>query len=104
MWTLFDLPTLSDTLGFVRVMFGGGAGETGFFDRQAAYYIMNYSVIFAICFIGASRLPRLVADELNKRIPALADYGGIVVIVGIFIACTAYLVNAGYNPFLYFAF
>ena len=107
MWTLFDLPTLSHSLSYIAAMFGfSGAGfaQSGVLDSQAAYQIMNYSAMFAICFIAASKLPRLAVEWLKQRVPAAVDYGSIVVVIGIFVMCTAYLVNAGYNPFLYFAF
>jgi len=41
---------------------------------------------------------------IRRRVPALVDYGAIPVIMAMFVGCTAYLVNAGYNPFLYFNF
>jgi len=105
MWTLFDLPSVSHSLSYIRAMFAfGSGGAGGLLDSTAAYLIMNYAVMFAICFIAASRLPRMAVSALRSRAPALADYGSIIVIAAIFVACTAYLVNAGYNPFLYFAF
>jgi alginate O-acetyltransferase complex protein AlgI len=103
MWTLFDLPTLGDTLAYLGVMFAGqGNGE--FLDPQAMYHLMNYGIMFAVCVFGATEAPKRMVNTLRARVPALVDYGAIVVIAAIFAGCTAYLVNAGYNPFLYFNF
>jgi alginate O-acetyltransferase complex protein AlgI len=101
MWTLFDLPTLADTFAYLGVMFGGAAE---FSDPQAMYYAMNHAVMFAICAIGCTDLPKRAVSALHRRVPVVVDYGAIPVIAAIFAGCTAYLVNAGYNPFLYFNF
>ncbi|MCL1831734.1 MAG: MBOAT family protein [Oscillospiraceae bacterium] len=102
MWTLFDLPTLWDSLGLLAVMFGVRGG--GLLDDQAAYLVMNYWVMFALCAVGCTELPKSAVAALNKRAAPLVNYGAVVVIITIFVGCTAYLVSAGYNPFLYFNF
>jgi alginate O-acetyltransferase complex protein AlgI len=66
--------------------------------------MMSYGVMLAICVIGCTEAPKRVVTAIRSRVPAVVDYGTIVVIAAIFVACTAYLVNAGYNPFLYFNF
>ncbi|MCL1788821.1 MAG: MBOAT family protein [Oscillospiraceae bacterium] len=103
MWVLFDLPTFSDAAAYIGVMFGQG-GNGLFLDQQAAYMIINYGVMFTVCIIACSELPKNVVSAVNKRFPVLVDYGTVPVIIAIFLGCTAYLVNTGYNPFLYFNF
>jgi len=103
LWPIFELPTLSDTVSFIGVMFGSG-GNRFFIDQQAAYMIMNYGVMFVICILACSEFPKDLMIAVRRRCPVLVDYGTIPVIAAIFVLCTAYLVNAGYNPFLYFNF
>jgi alginate O-acetyltransferase complex protein AlgI len=103
MWTLFDLPTLGDTAAYLAVMFPFWH-EIEFLDQQAAYLIMNYGVIFAVCIVGSTELPKIMVGILRRRVPWAVNYGTIVAITAVFIGCAAYLVNAGYNPFLYFNF
>ncbi|MCL2072023.1 MAG: MBOAT family protein [Oscillospiraceae bacterium] len=103
MWPIFELPTLSHIASYIGLMLGIG-GNGLFLDQQAAYMILNYGVMFTICIVACSELPKTVAQAIRRRCPALVDYGTIPVILAIFIGCTAYLVNAGYNPFLYFNF
>ncbi|MCL1902984.1 MAG: MBOAT family protein [Oscillospiraceae bacterium] len=103
MWVLFDLPNLSGALTYIGVMFGQG-GNGLFLDQKAAYMIINYGVMFTICIIACSELPKNVIASLNTRFPALVAYGTIPVVLAIFLSCTAYLVNSSYNPFLYFNF
>jgi len=103
LWVLFDLPTIPDTLSYVGVMFSLG-GNGLFLDQQAAYIIVNYGILFIICILACSEFPRDMAGAVRRRVPVLADYGAVAAVVAIFGGCVAYLVNAGYNPFLYFNF
>jgi len=103
LWTLFDLPTLSESWEYINVMFGQG-GNDSFLDQQAAYLIMNHGVMFIICIFACSEFPRDVTGAIRRRIPKVVDYAKIPIMLAIFVACTAYLVNGGYNPFLYFNF
>jgi alginate O-acetyltransferase complex protein AlgI len=103
LWTLFDLPTLTDSLQYIGVMLGHG-GNGLILDQQAAYLIVNYTVLFIICIFACSEFPKDVTRAVHRRIPWLIEYGTIPVMLAIFIGCTAYLVNGGYNPFLYFNF
>jgi len=100
LWVLFDVPTVSEAVYYAGVMFGF-YGNGLFLDRQAAFLIMNYGAMFIICIFAASEFPKDVTASVRRRVPALVDYGGIVAVVVILIACTAYLINEGYNPFLY---
>jgi alginate O-acetyltransferase complex protein AlgI len=103
LWVMFDTPTLYDTFAHINVMFALG-GNGLFLDQQAAYIIMNYGVMFIICILACSEFPKDVAASIRRRLPSLVDYASIPVMTAIFIACTAYLINEGYNPFLYFNF
>ena len=103
LWTFFDLPTLGDTVSYVGVMLGRGGNGT-VLDQQAAYMIMNYGIMFTICIFACSEFPRNIVNAVRRRLPVLVDYGTIPVVLTVFAASSAYLVNAGYNPFLYFNF
>jgi alginate O-acetyltransferase complex protein AlgI len=103
MWTLFDLPALGDTVSFVAVMFGRG-GNGLLLDRQAAYLLMNYWVVLTVCIFACSDFPKSAVASIRRRAPALVDYAAVPAVLAIFTGCTAYLINEGYNPFLYFNF
>ncbi|MCL2633415.1 MAG: MBOAT family protein [Oscillospiraceae bacterium] len=102
-WVLFSLPDLPTAWLYMGAMFGvGGSGEI--ISSQAAYLIMNYSVIFTICIFACTDIFKNGKNWLEKKFPAVINYGTIPVILLIFVFSAAYLVNAGYNPFLYFNF
>jgi alginate O-acetyltransferase complex protein AlgI len=101
MWTFFDLPTIGDSMRYISVMFGRNYTVL---DGQAAYLIMNYSIIFAICIFAATDISRRCYTYLHNRVPTVTGYATVIVVTAVFLACAAYLVNAGYNPFLYFNF
>ncbi|MCD7861696.1 MAG: MBOAT family protein [Oscillospiraceae bacterium] len=97
-WVLFDLPDFSATVSYYGAMFGGGSGLA---DVTDFYYLRNYTVIFAVSIIAA--LP--VGSRLFRRLPQTAQsIAAPVLIAAVLVLSTAYLVDATYNPFLYFRF
>lgn len=101
-WVLFFSPTLGSAVSYWGTMFG--IGGSGFFDAAAFYYLKSGLVLGVISGIACTpwiykHFSKLFqADERYKHVLGATAY------VGIFIICTAYLVNATYNPFLYFRF
>lgn len=100
-WVFFFSPTLGSAFQYVGAMFGIGA--TGIIDRTAVYYLSNYFILFLLMILCSvpytyKRFRRLAVRGNVSRVVMLAVY------VVLFILSTAYLVNATYNPFLYFRF
>lgn len=63
------------------------------------YYLRNYGLTFCIAILCSTEFPTHINDYL-KHHPWLFN----IVYIFIFILSTAYLVDATYNPFLYFRF
>jgi len=64
-----------------------------------AYFLRNYAVTFALAILFSTQLLKKPFERLTKnRIAAAVVYGVLLFV------CTAYLVDATYNPFLYFRF
>lgn len=100
-WVLFDTDTLSDAGRFFSAMFGGGGSAV---DNTAKYLFTSNCTIFAVCILIAGGVGDFIikkAMERNKRGAMIA--GSVLKIAGLLV-CTAYLVGATYNPFLYFRF
>ncbi len=93
-WTLFaitDLPTLGAY--FVR-MFDFTKGI------DFLYYLRNYGVTLILCVVFSTPLLKNLYDKYIVKYPLLKTaLLGIVLILSV-----AYLVDASYNPFLYFRF
>ncbi len=98
-WVIFQQSSPAQTLVFFRAMYGfGGAG---FASAQDFYQLSNYAVLLLIGLVASlplgkrlyGRLPQKLRNALSPVLTAL-----------VLLLCTAYLVDSGYNPFLYFRF
>ena len=97
-WVIFAIEDLSVMGGFIGALFG----QNGLFDSSALYYLRLYGPLFVLLALGSTPLPaRLVKSALARR-PA-AVYAAGVCLAGLILS-TAYVVDATYNPFLYFRF
>ena len=98
-WALFAVedfshlgPYLSAMLGFA----GGGLADGAFF-----YYLRSYLPMLVMAAVASTPLAKRAWDRLGER-PRMVLLP-VLVLAGLLV-CTAYLVDATYNPFLYFRF
>ncbi|MGI6118949.1 MAG: MBOAT family O-acyltransferase [Bilifractor sp.] len=100
-WVFFSSSSLPAAFHYLAVMFGGGSAVNA---SAGLYYLYNYIILFIICVIcsgpGFTReLNRfIVSKKKHRRVIAYCLY------IASFVCCIAFLVNATYNPFLYFRF
>ena len=100
-WVLFDTNTLSDAGKYLAAMFGAGGT---FIDDFAKYTLVSNKFILVVCILISGGLGDTFIKYVsgrNKRFAAAASIP--VMLIGLLV-CTAYLVDATYNPFLYFRF
>jgi len=103
-FVIFDAPDLSTSAERIRSMFGmSGLPFTGV---QSVYYLRSYLIIFVIAIIGSTDLPKRIIGRIRKT-----PFGSIaltgaepVLCVVLLLLTTAYLIDASFNPFLYFRF
>ncbi|MCI9264657.1 MAG: MBOAT family protein [Oscillospiraceae bacterium] len=98
-WALFAVEDFSHLGPYLGAMFGFGRG--GLSDGAFLYYLRSYLPMLVMAAAASTPLAKNLWDRLGQTsrkvlIPILA-LGGLVV-------CTCYLVDATYNPFLYFRF
>ena len=101
-WILFFSPTLKDAFVYIGNMFG--IGGSGFIDSTGLYYLTSNLILLVICALCSTPWlwKKFRRFTLQKgKYPSVA---AAVVYTAIFILSIAYLVNATYNPFLYFRF
>ena len=95
----FQLDSVKEVAVFYKAMFG--FGEAGFIRSMDIFYGKSYLLMLAIAIVASTPLLR----NLYKRIPAkIQSVLTPVMIFAVLIVSTAYLVDATYNPFLYFRF
>lgn len=100
-WVLFDTADLSTALAYIGTMFG----STGvLIDNQGAYLLLNYGLMIAICYFACTDAWKNLVEFAEKKVPMFVHYSTPIVKTVIMLLSTAYLVDATYNPFLYFNF
>ncbi len=101
-WVLFFSPGMGDAVSYIGAMFGIGAN--GLADSTGIYYLYNYALLILLSVICSvpftyKKFTRIVFGGSKGRTAiAMGAY------LAIFVLSVAYLVNATYNPFLYFRF
>lgn len=98
-WPLFQLNDIGLAGQYTSAMLGFGAN--GFVRSEDIYYLITYAATFVIAIVAATPLGAKVWSKLPKRVVRIA---APVLILLTLIISTAYLVDATYNPFLYFNF
>lgn len=100
-WVLFDTNTLSDAWSYIGAMFGVN-GVLG--DSTALYLLASNAVIFVLCIFASTDIFSKLTEKLANTKPIALKSAAIVAQLLVLVNCTAYLVDASYNPFLYFRF
>ncbi len=103
-WVIFAIDDMSVVTQYIGAMFGAGGA---FLDSNSLYLLTTNGLLLAILAIASTDLPKRLAEKTLST-----DFGkgtgGLVIknaaFVAIFVMCTAYIVDASYNPFLYFRF
>ena len=96
-FVIFNAPNLTQAMVDVGSLFGGQPLITG----ETVYYLRSFAGVLLLSLVGATPLMKgLVAKLPGKLVRVLEP----VVLVGLLIVCTAYLVDGSFNPFLYFRF
>ncbi len=102
-WVLFDTADLSSAFSYYCAMFG----KTGLIiDNTAFYQLKSYIIVFIFCIIGSGKLMKKLSEKLYKNVgmSKLLENGMPLIHTALILLCTAFLVDASYNPFLYFRF
>ena len=102
-WAIFAIEDMSKLGQYLGAMFGAGGS---FADNNSLYLLLTNAVLFVILAFASTSAPKTLAE---KALAKLGEHPTAAVVknavfVAILIISTAYLVDASYNPFLYFRF
>ena len=101
-FVLFDASSLQSAGNSILGMLGlGGLPPV---SQEAVYLLRSNAVLLLLGAVGATELPKRLALRLENKAPALMAVAEPLALVLLLLACTAYLVDGSYNPFLYFRF
>ena len=101
---IFDASSMQEAGKNIAGLFG--IGTIGFASMESIYYLKNYLLIFLAAIIGATPLPKKIYEKIMD-VPAGRKVVNVVeplLLAGLFLIITAFLVDGSFNPFLYFRF
>lgn len=104
-WNLFVFDDMSAGISFARALFG--TYGAGFCSRETLYLLYNNAVLLVLLILGSTQLPARAGNWICAKLRGKETILTIVknvFYVGIFLLSVAWLVDASYNPFLYFRF
>lgn len=102
-WVLFAFEDMGQGLVYLRQMFGGvWQTDVVFLNDRTLYLLYANLVLIVVAIIGSTSLPtRIVKRYVGSKEQSVLEP---VFVIGVLLVSVAFLVNAGYNPFLYFRF
>ena len=103
-FVLFNASSVKEAASQIGAMFG--ADGLPLVSAESLYYAKSYAVTFLIAAIGATPLCKNVVSKLAEsargaQVLAILQPVWLVLLLA---ACTAFLVDGSFNPFLYFRF
>ncbi|WMJ21985.1 MBOAT family O-acyltransferase [Paludicola sp. MB14-C6] len=101
-WVFFELTSISQIGAYFKAMFG--LNGAGFGNQQTIYLLLTNAIVFLVCIVGSTTFLRKTAKPVAGKVPKIYGYLKVIIEIVVFLVCICYLVNASYNPFLYFRF
>lgn len=108
-WVLFSCTKSSDLILWIRALMGMGSVKA--YDRGILYELSSNAALFILLAAGSTPVPARIGRKLAGIRPELtaARHTGRIAaetvwLLGVFLLSVAFLVDASYNPFLYFRF
>lgn len=104
-WVIFALDDFSVVLTYFKAMFG--LNGAGLLNNQTVYLFTTNIIILIVLIIASTGYPKKWVEALFAKFESYKLSLQViknVVFIGVFLLSLAYLVNASYNPFLYFRF
>lgn len=104
-WNLFVFDDMTLGLEFMKSLFG--VFGQGLLNRETIYLFYNNAVLIVMLIVGSTMLPKRAGERLCVR---LQNNDTVMTIIRslfyalIFFLSVAWLVDASFNPFLYFRF
>jgi len=120
-WALFAFDDMGRVTQYMKAMFG--LSGAGFVNRETLYLLVSYAVMLVILILASTPYPKQWAGMLMNRLEGKKNNDFVATdkkkvsvgstvsavlqlafVAAVFLISTAYLVDATYNPFLYFRF
>lgn len=98
-WMLFSHTDIRQAIDYIGMLFG----HNGQFANQLTlYYLRDNLFLLIICCVASAPVLKYV-QRIQEKLPKLSYAKPLLTAVGLFLSI-AFIVDASYNPFLYFRF
>ena len=103
-FVLFNADSLGQAAQDIAGMFA--FGKLPLFSAEAVYYLRSYGVVLLLAVLGATPLPKRAIAALSGNRVLSRGWNVLepLLLTGLLLVVTAYLVDGSFNPFLYFRF
>ena len=99
-FVVFNATDLAQAAADIGAMFGFAG--IPLVTAETLYYLRSFALLFVLGIIGATPVVRRAARKAGESKAGSALE--LLMMVGLLLACTAYLVDGSFSPFLYFRF
>jgi alginate O-acetyltransferase complex protein AlgI len=100
---IFSVETVPDIITSLKNMFL--LSDIPFTSLETTYYLRSYLVLLIISIIGATPLFKNIISKLKEtKLKIVIDILEPIYIIVLLVLSTAFLIDASFNPFLYFRF
>ena len=103
-FVIFNVNTIGGIAEHLKGMFF--MGNNRLINAECMYYLRSYGWILLISLVGATTLPKKIYQKCRQY--RITDWCMVIaeplILAGLLLLCTAYLVDGSFNPFLYFRF
>ena len=97
-FVIFNADNLATAINDIGGLFSVGCPLV---NSLSLYYLRSYAVPLIIAMIGATPLPKLILEKINKKVLNILEPAVLLILL---VAVTAFLADGSFNPFLYFRF
>ncbi len=101
-FVIFNAADMGEAMRYIAAMFG--AGDVPAVSAELFYYLRSYAVVIAVAIIGSTPFPKKLISKISEKHEKLFNIAEPVILIGLMVVMTAYLVDGSFNPFLYFRF
>lgn len=101
-WVIFRSESIGDVWNDLYLMFG--AGQVPFFDTKTLYYLVKCWPFALLGIIGCVPVAQYISKLTRNLKDVLKGHLVDACYIGLFILSTMFLVDATFNPFIYFRF
>jgi len=102
-FVIFNCLTINEILINLKNMFY--INKLSIINNETIYYLKDYLVIFIIAILSSTPLLKNIIKKLrNTKLNVIINVLEPVTYTILLTLCTAYLIDASFNPFLYFRF